>query len=193
MPIARSAMMRFCFSAASSAMTYTAASAMAATPGHQPGPTILRAGSDALTYLLPDEARWPPHHQRDDNREGEHVLVGAGERQQHGPNNLQPGEQEAAEDRAVDAAEAADDGGGKTNHAEIEADAEIHLVVVEPVHHAGEGGQPRADREGDEHDRREVDSHRARGLFVLRDGADGETELGAIEEQMKTEIGRASC
>jgi hypothetical protein len=45
---------------------------------------------------------------------------------------LQPCEQEAAENGAIDAAEAADDGGGKADDAEIETDAEINLIVVEP-------------------------------------------------------------
>ncbi len=61
------------------------------------------------------------------------------------PTVCKRGEQEAAEDRAVDAAEPADDGGGKADHAEIKAHAEIDLVVVEAVHHPGEGGEPRAD------------------------------------------------
>src|SRR5690348_12129902 len=79
MPAASSAMMTFCFSAASSAITYTVATAMAATPGHQLGPASLAVttGSDALTDLLPDESRRSPRHQRDHHGEGEHVLVGA--------------------------------------------------------------------------------------------------------------------
>src|SRR5690242_16397267 len=82
MPAASSAMITFCFSAASSAMTYTAATAIAATPGHHSGRRSLAVttGSDALTDLLPDEPRRSPRHQRDHHGEGEHVLVGAGER-----------------------------------------------------------------------------------------------------------------
>ena len=126
-----------------------------------------------------------PGHDGDHDREGEHVLVGAGERQRDRADGLQAGEQEAAEDGAVDAAEPADDRGRKADHAEQEAHAEIDLVVVEAVHHAGEGGERRADREGDQHDGGEIDAHGARGLLVLRHRADGETELGPVEQELQ--------
>ena len=103
----------------------------------------------------------------------------------HRADGLQAGEQEAAEDGAIDAAEPADDGGGKADDAEIEPDAEIDLVVIEAVHHPGEGGKPRADREGDEHDGGEIDAHGARRFFVLRDGANSQTQLGAVEQVLQ--------
>ncbi len=37
------------------------------------------------------------------------------------------------------------------------------------------------------HDGGEVDAHRARGFLVLRDGADGEAELGAIEQKLQAD------
>ena len=46
-------------------------------------------------------------------REGEHILVGASERQGDRADGLQRGEQKAAEDRAVDTAEPTDDGGAE--------------------------------------------------------------------------------
>ena len=52
------------------------------------------------------------------------------------------GEQEAAEDRAVDVAEPADDRRAEADHAEQQAHAEVDLVVIEAVHHAGEGREP---------------------------------------------------
>src|SRR5439155_26433915 len=112
--------------------------------------------SDPLADFFLDQAGRTPRHEYDHDREGEHVLVGTAERQRYGADGLQGGEQEAAEDGAVDAAQSADDGGGKTDHAEQKADAEIDLVVVEAVHDAGKGGQSRADGEGDEHDGGEV-------------------------------------
>ena len=75
----------------------------------------------------------------------------------------------------------ADDGGGKADDAEVKPDAEIDLVVIKAIHHAGEGGKPGADGEGDQNDSGEVDAHGARGLFVLCDGADRQPKLGAIE------------
>src|SRR6266508_6521241 len=86
--------------------------------------------SDPLADFFPDQAGRAPRHEHDDDRKGEHVLVGAAERQCHGADRLQGGEEKAAEDGAVDAAEPADDGGGKADHPEQKPDAEIDLVVI---------------------------------------------------------------
>src|ERR1019366_3501356 len=86
------------------------------------------------------------------------------------------------------------DRGGKTDHAEIEADAEIDLVVIEAVHHPGEGGKARADREGYKHDGSEIDAHRARRLLILRDSADSKPKLRAVEQELQTDDHRdAGC
>ena len=44
-----------------------------------------------------------------------------------------------------------------------------------------------ADREGDQHDGGEVDAHGARGFLVLRHRADGEAELGAVEQELQAD------
>ena len=148
--------------------------------------------SHPLARLLRDQAGRPPGHDGDDDREREHVLVGAGEGQGDGADGLQAGKQEPAEDRAVDVAEPADHGGAEAEHAEQKAHAEIDLVVVEAVHHAGEGGDRRADREGGEHHEGEIDPHGARGLAVLRHRADREPELGLVDEQVDGDDHRQS-
>src|SRR5437016_4374087 len=121
---------------------------MAATPGSKDPlaccpPSTMR--SDPLADLFLDQAGRAPGHEDDDDGEGEHILVGAGERQRDRADGLQSREQKATEDGAIDAAEAADDGGGKADDAEIEAHAEIDFVVIQAVHDAGEGSEPRAD------------------------------------------------
>src|SRR3954453_3725459 len=144
MPAASSEIISLGFSAASSAIRYKVAAASATRPGHSAawGFCILPGiGSDPLTDLFPDQPGWAPGHDGDDDSKGEDVLIGAGEGQQHGAYGLQSGEQKAAEYRPVDAAEAANNRGGKADHAEIEAHAEIDLVVVQAVHHACEGGK----------------------------------------------------
>src|SRR5271169_4284851 len=73
--------------------------------------------SDPLADLFLDEPGWAPRHEDDDDGEGEHVLVGAGERQRDRPDGLQGREQEAPEDCAIDAAEPADDGRSKADDA----------------------------------------------------------------------------
>src|SRR3954454_22166124 len=144
MPAASSAMMSALFSAASSAIKYPVAAASAIRPGHNAAwlfsvsPAI---GSHPLTDLLPDQPGWAPGHDGDNDGKGEDVLIGAGERQQHGAYGLQSGEQKAAEYRPIDAAEAADDRGGKPDHPEIEAHPEIDFVVIQTVHHPRERGK----------------------------------------------------
>src|SRR3954447_1936189 len=141
--------------AARTAITYTVAAASATRPGHSAAwlfsvsPAI---GSHPLTDLLPDQPGWAPGHDGDNDGKGEHVLIGAGEGQQHGAYGLQSGEQKAAEYSPIDAAEPADDRGGKADHAEVEPHAEVDLVVIQTVHHPCERGKARADREGDKDD-----------------------------------------
>src|SRR5476651_2200266 len=112
-----------------------------------------------LADLFLDQPGRAPGHDGDDDSESEDILVRAGEGQQHGADRLQPGEKKAAEDRPVDATKPADDRGGKADHAEIKTDAKVNFIVIKPVHHAGEGGKTRTDRESDEYDRSEIDAH----------------------------------
>ena len=58
--------------------------------------------SDPLADLFLDQAGRTPGHEHDHDREGEHVLVGAGERSATAPMVCSAGEQEAAEDGAID-------------------------------------------------------------------------------------------
>src|SRR5262249_6240869 len=140
--------------------------------------------SHSLARFLRDQAGRPPGHDGDDDGEREHVLVGAGERQRDRAHGLQAGEQEAAEDRAVDIAEPAHHGGAEAEDAEEEAHAEIDLVVVEAVHHAGKSGDRRADRERGQHHRGKIDSHGARGLAVLCDRTDRKPEFGLVDQEV---------
>src|SRR5947207_2885403 len=98
-------------------------------------------GSDPLADLFLDQSGRAPSHEDDDDGKGEHVLVGAGERQRDRADGLQRREQKAAENGAIDAAKAADDGGGKADDAEVEAHAEIDFIVVQSVHDSGKGGE----------------------------------------------------
>src|ERR1700688_1577907 len=140
MPAASKEMMSVWFSAASSAIRYPVAAESAIRPGHNAArfsdsPAI---DSHPLADLFPDQSGWAPGHDGDDNGEGKDILIGAGKGQQHGADRLQSGEQEAAEDRPINAAESADNGGGKADHAEIKTNAEVDLVVIETIHYAGE-------------------------------------------------------
>src|SRR6476661_4674569 len=137
-----------------------------------------------LARFLRDQAGRPPRHDGDDDGEREHVLVGAGERQCDSADGLQAGEQETAEDSAVDVAEAADHGRAETEDPQQKSHAEIDLVVVQAVHHAGKGGDAGADRERGQHHEGEVDAHGARGLAVLSHRADRQPELGPVDQEM---------
>src|SRR6478609_3083985 len=137
-----------------------------------------------LARFLRDQAGRPPSHDGDDDGEREHVFVGTGERQRDRSDGLQAGEQEAAQDGAIDVAESAHHGGAEAEYAEQQAHAEIDLVVIEAVHYAGKGGDARADRKGDQHHGGKVDPHGARGLAVLRHRADRKAELGLVDQEM---------
>src|SRR3954453_8562627 len=133
MPAASSEIISLGFSAASSAIRYKVAAASATRPGHSAawGFCILPGiGSDPLADLFPDQPGWAPGHNGDNDRKGEDVLIGAGEGQKHSADGLQSGEQKAAENCPIDAAEPADDRGGKADHAEIKTHAEVDLVVI---------------------------------------------------------------
>src|SRR5260370_19255959 len=99
---ARSVMMTACRSAASRTIPYTVTSASAKKPGSNGdlgcGP---RMRLDPLADLFADQAGRPPRHQRDHHREGEYVLVGAGERQRDRADGLHRRQHETAEERAV--------------------------------------------------------------------------------------------
>src|SRR5262245_50766506 len=56
------------------------------------------------------------------------------------------------------------------------------LIIVEPIHKPGESGEPRADGKGNQNDGGEIDAHGAGGFLVLRDRADGEAKLRAVEQ-----------
>src|SRR6185436_2634744 len=89
-----------------------AAQARAASGDRAFGAAII--SSNPLARFLCDQAGRPPRHDGDDDGEREHVFVGAGERQCDSADGLQAGEQETAEDSAVDVAEAADHGRAET-------------------------------------------------------------------------------
>src|SRR3954453_12895864 len=121
MPAASSEIISLGFSAASSAIRYKVAAASATRPGHSAawGFCILPGiGSHPLTDLFPDQPGWAPGHDGDDDGKSENVLVGAGEGKRHGPDGPQPRKKKPAEYRAIDAAEPADDRGGKADYPE---------------------------------------------------------------------------
>src|SRR5262245_13860048 len=116
-------MMSCCRSATSSTMRYTAATISAATPGQTDARdfgSVPAMRSNPLADLFLDQPGRAPSHEYDDDREGEHVLVGAAKGQGHRTDRLQCSEEEAAENGAVDAAQSADDGGRESDHAEQE-------------------------------------------------------------------------
>ena len=78
--------------------------------------------------------------------EGRDVLVVDGEIGR--PHGLDQADQQAAEHRAGQRADAAEHGGGEGLHARHEAVGEAHHAVVHQVHRAGDGGERGADHEG---------------------------------------------
>ena len=104
-PTASRAMIKACFSTASSAIRYPTAIASAMRPGHNAARDFSASrviGSHPLTDLFLDQPGRAPGHDGDDDGKGEDILIGAGEGQKHSPDRLQSGEQETAEDRPVE-------------------------------------------------------------------------------------------
>src|SRR6185437_12665339 len=116
-------------------------------PGHKAMSFLATTGLDPFTDFFPNEPGRPPGHDHDDDGEGKDILIRTGKGKQHSPDRLQASKEETAQNSAIYAAKTADDGGGKADNSEIEANSEIDLVVIEPVHHAREGGERGADGE----------------------------------------------
>ncbi len=95
---------------------------------------------------------------------------------------LDHADDQAAEDGALDVADAAHDGGGERDQAGGEAGEEPHVGLVQRVDEAGGAGHQAAEQERERDRRVHVDAHQARGLRVLRGGAHGAADPGAADE-----------
>ena len=76
-----------------------------------------------------------------------------------------------AEHGAGERADAAEDGGGEGFDAGVEADVEVDHAVVEQEHQAGDGGERRADDEGERDRPVDIDAEQRRHARVLLAGA----------------------
>src|SRR5947207_9076523 len=99
--------------------------------------------SSAISHLLhirsPEDALRQEDHGDGENGEGGNVLVV--DREVGRPEGLDQADQQAAEHRARQRANAAEDGGGKRLHARHEAVCEAHHAVIHQIHGAGDGGE----------------------------------------------------
>ena len=89
---------------------------------------------------------------------------------------------QAADDGALEVADAAHDRGGERDQAGREALVELHRAVVERVDQARGAGQQAAEQEGQADRAVDVDAHQAGGVGILRGGAHGLAVLGLADE-----------
>ena len=118
------------------------------------------------------------------DREGGDILVV--DREIGRPQRLDQADQQAAEHRARQRADAAEHGRGEGLDAGHEAVGEVTDAVVDQEHHAGDGGERGAHDEGDRDRPVDVDAEQRGHLAVLLAGA-----LRAAERRLADEVPEA--
>jgi hypothetical protein len=123
-----------------------------------------------------------PHDERDDglvvaaeNTAGQHADVA-------GPERLDQAEQDAADHRAGEVADAAEDRGGERLQAGQEAHRVLDRAVVGGVHHPGQRGERGADHEGCRDHGVGLHAHQAGDARVLGGRPHRAAQLGAVDE-----------
>src|SRR5205807_2067011 len=94
-------------------------------------------------------------------------------------------DEQAADDRAGDVADAAQHRGGERFDAGHDAHERVDLRVGQAVEDAGHGGQHRADDEGHGDDAVGGDPHQRSRLEVERHGAHGPAELRPVDDVLQ--------
>ena len=132
--------------------------------------------------LLAEEPGRPEDHDQQEQDEEEHLPVGR--RDVVAAERLHDADADAAEQRALDAAHAAEHDDHEGDQHEVEPDGRKHRE--QRHHHAGgEPDQRGAAGEGDEEDARHRDAHELRRLAVLHGGADRLAEIGRLEHELQ--------
>ena len=132
---------------------------------------------------LAEQAFGPEGEHQDQHEERDHVLEGRvheGHRQA-----FDHAQQQAAEHRALDVADAAEHGRGERLEPRREAHEEVDLGVVQADQHAGGAAERGAEKERDRDHPVDVDPHDRRHLAVLGDRADRAPERGALHQEVQ--------
>ena len=117
------------------------------------------------------------------SEESESVAIG---RCQIGDaDHLDDAEQQPAHHGAIDAAEAADQHDGQALGAHVDAHVRRDRIEVQADQHAGNAGERRGDRKGEQDDVIDIDAEDAGDLEVLRGGAHRHAVARARHEQMQ--------
>src|SRR3954466_13043473 len=138
------------------------------------------APSSGLPRLLAEQPLRLEDHDQD--QVGEHDHGGPVAADPAVGELLDDPDDEAAEHRAAEVADAAHDGGGERDEAGAEALEEPHLRLVERVDEAGGARQQAAQQERERDRGVDVDAHEPRGLGVLSGRAHRLAEPAARDE-----------
>ncbi len=98
-------------------------------------------------------------------------------------------QEEAAQRRAGDGANAAQYGGGERLDARYKAHREDDLLEHQPPQHGGNAGHSRADGEGGGDGPVNVDAHQRRHVLVFGHGADRLAGFGLLDEEIEGDEG----
>src|SRR6266540_3022305 len=129
---------------------------------------------------LPQKPRRAENQHRDQNEKGVDILVFGGE--VAGSQRLDDPQEQATGHRPRHVADPAQNGGGERLHPPQITEGEVDAAVVEADHHAGAGGQERADHEGGGDDGVHVDSQELGHQRISGGGLDGYAQLGPVYE-----------
>ena len=99
--------------------------------------------------------------------------------------DLDEADDEAAQGGSGDVADAAEHGRGEGLEARLEAQREVDVAEVEPLHDPGDAGQRGADEERDRDGAVDVHAHQLGGFTILGRGAHRAPELGAADEHLQ--------
>ena len=139
----------------------------------------------ALPRVSPSRPLGRNEQHEDEDEEREHVLPLAAE--DGGAVVLEQPEEQAAEQRAADVADAAEHRGGERLDAGEEADVVAGRLEEDGEQEPGGAGEQPAEQEREHDDAVDVDAHELGRLGVLRGGPDAAAEPAAPDELVEAD------
>src|ERR1700733_10874221 len=148
-----------------------------------PGGTVLTKAARRLRTggdLNAEEADRTEREDEHEDREDERLAPLTAE--ERTAEDVDESDEETADTRADDVADATEHCGGERDDAEAETDVPLEVAVVDAVDHRGRCGERRADEERCGDRAVDVDAAQERGSTILRGGAHSLAQARALHE-----------